>query len=252
MHIYTVTNQKGGCGKTTTAVALASILTSLGYKTLFIDTDAQCNSTRTFGAKIDGVATLYDLILDDDPCTIEEAIQHTQYCDVIASDPQLIKADEMLANTAGAFFRLRDALASLKGYDYVVMDTNPSTKTTLYNALVAADSVVAPILPDEYSLEGLQQVLDLIVGLKQYNPGLVFEGVLLVRFRSYITVDRIVRDGLVKSAGAAGIRLFDTCIREDVKTKEAQVAHMPLLYYSKSCNAEKDYEAFVQELLGRR
>ncbi|HAL60516.1 MAG TPA: hypothetical protein DCP64_14430, partial [Sarcina sp.] len=85
--IITLANQKGGIGKTTTATCLAAILNEWGHKTLLIDTDVQCNSTDTYRAATEDVATLYDLILDDDPCTVQEAIQHTEAGDIIASDP---------------------------------------------------------------------------------------------------------------------------------------------------------------------
>ena len=96
MKIYVVANQKGGIGKTTTATALASVLSKKGKKVLFVDADKQGNSSDTYKAKIDGVATLYDVLLDDDRIEISEAIQHTSNGDIVASDPLLRKADKIL------------------------------------------------------------------------------------------------------------------------------------------------------------
>ena len=119
MEVICIANQKGGIGKTTTATALASILAEQGKKTLLIDADPQGNSTDTYRAISKDTATLYDVILDrDDPLPIAEAIQHTEIGDIVASDPELKKADITLANDAAALYILREALEELKGYDY--------------------------------------------------------------------------------------------------------------------------------------
>ena len=113
--VICIANQKGGIGKTTTATALASILASQGKKTLLIDADPQGNSTDTYRAISKDMATLYDVVLDrDDPLPIAEAIQKTEIGDIVASDPELKKADITLANDAAALYILKEALEELK------------------------------------------------------------------------------------------------------------------------------------------
>ena len=144
MKTIIVANQKGGIGKTTTATAVASILNAKGYKTLLIDADQQGNSSDTYRAAIEGSATLFDVLLDEERISLEEAIQHTESGDIVASDPLLRKADEILNGDPEGLYRFQDALDQLKGYDFVIVDTAPSLNSILYNCLVAADDVLIP------------------------------------------------------------------------------------------------------------
>ena len=139
MKVYVIANQKGGIGKTTTATALASILAERGYRTLFIDADKQGNSSDTYRADIEGVPTLYDVLLDDDRIPLADAIQATLCGDIVASDPLLRKADKILYDDVEGLYRLQDALQNLKGYDYVVIDTNPSIDAMLKSCLIACE-----------------------------------------------------------------------------------------------------------------
>ena len=119
---------------------------------MFIDADKQGNSSDTYKAKIDGVATLYDVLLDDDRIEISEAIQHTSNGDIVASDPLLRKADKILYDDIDGVFRLDDTLKKLNGYDYVVIDTNPSIDAILKSCLIACDEVIIPVTADRYAL----------------------------------------------------------------------------------------------------
>ncbi|MDD6504904.1 MAG: AAA family ATPase, partial [Lachnospiraceae bacterium] len=155
--VFVVANQKGGIGKTTTATNLAGILSKKG-KTLLIDADPQGNSTSTYEAKIQDVATLYDVIIDSERLPIDEAIQHTPNGDIVASDPLLAKAEKLLDGDVDGFYRLKDALEELEGYKYIVIDTAPSLNVILYNCLIAADKVIIPVTADSYALQGIQQL----------------------------------------------------------------------------------------------
>src|SRR5699024_9009601 len=183
MKIYVVANQKGGIGKTTTATALASVLSKKGKKVLFVDADKQGNSSDTYKAKIEGVATLYDVLLDDDRIEISEAIQHTSNGDIVASDPLLRKADKILYDDIDGVFRLDDTLKKLNGYDYVVIDTNPSIDAILKSCLIACDEVIIPVTADRYALQGLSQLHEAITSIKRrQNTDLNIAGLLLIKY----------------------------------------------------------------------
>ena len=253
MKVLTFANQKGGVGKTTTAVSFASILSAKGYKTLLIDTDIQCNSSDTYRAVIEDTCTLYDLLLATPPCTLEEAIQHTEFGDIIASDPQLAVADSKLQGTPDGFFKLRDAIDKLEGYDYVIIDTNPTVNMMLYNALTVTDDIIIPITADRYAVGGLAELTNSMVTVKKYqNPKLNVAGMLLVRFNERYTFNKNVRESLSELAAQIGTKLFDTHIRESTKCHESQGARMPLIHYAPKCTTEIDYEAAVDEYLGKK
>ncbi len=247
--VFVVANQKGGIGKSTTATNLAGIL-GRKAKTLLIDADPQGNSTSTYEAKIEDVATLYDVIIDSDKLPISEAIQHTDNGDIVASDPLLVKAEKMLDGDLEGFYRLKDALDGLEGYEYVVIDTAPSLNIILYNCLIAADKVIIPVTADSYAMQGIQQLYDTIMSVKRrQNRDLTIAGLLLVRYSGRSNLEREIRDSIETTARQMNTRLFNTVIRECVKTKEAQEAKKLLIDYAPKCNTCLDYMDFAKELL---
>lgn len=247
--VFVVANQKGGIGKTTTATNLAGILSKKG-KTLLIDADPQGNSTSTYEAKIQDVATLYDVIIDSERLPIDEAIQHTPNGDIVASDPLLAKAEKLLDGDVDGFYRLKDALEELEGYKYIVIDTAPSLNVILYNCLIAADKVIIPVTADSYALQGIQQLYDTIMSVRRrQNPGLSIAGLLLVKYSGRSKLDQSTRELIAKEASDMGTKLFNTTIRECVKTKEAQEKKKLLIDYAPKCNTCLDYMEFTKELL---
>lgn len=249
MKIFVVANQKGGIGKTTTATNLAGILSKKG-KTLLIDADPQGNSTSTYEAEIKDVATLYDVMIDSDKLPINEAIQHLENGDIVASDPLLTKAEKMLDGDVEGFYRLKDAIDELDGYDYVVIDTAPSLNVILYNCLIAADEVVIPLTADAYAIQGISQLYDTIMAVKRrQNPALKIAGLLLVKYAGRSNLEKTTREEISEQAQRMGTKLFATAIRECVKTKEAQDKQMLLIDYAPKCNTMVDYMEFVDELL---
>lgn len=247
--VFVVANQKGGIGKTTTATNLAGILSKKG-KTLLIDADPQGNSTSTYEAKIQDVATLYDVIIDSDRLPIDEAIQHTPNGDIVASDPLLAKAEKLLDGDVDGFYRLKDALEELEGYKYIVIDTAPSLNVILYNCLIAADKVIIPVTADSYALQGIQQLYDTIMSVRRrQNPGLSIAGLLLVKYSGRSKLDQSTRELIAREASDMGTKLFKTTIRECVKTKEAQEKKKLLIDYAPKCNTCLDYIDFTKELL---
>lgn len=249
--VFVVANQKGGIGKSTTATNLAGILGQKA-KTLLIDADPQGNSTSTYNAKIEDVATLYDVIIDSDKLPISEAIQHTENGDIVASDPLLVKAEKMLDGDLEGFYRLKDALDDLDEYKYIVIDTAPSLNIILYNCLIAADKVIIPVTADSYAIQGIQQLYDTIMSVKKrQNKDLSIAGLLLVRYSGRSNLERETRENIEKTAKQMGTKLFKTVIRECVKTKEAQEYKKLLIDYAPKCNTCIDYIDFAKELTRR-
>lgn len=247
--VFVVANQKGGIGKSTTATNLAGILGKKA-KTLLIDADPQGNSTSTYEAKIEDVATLYDVMIDSDKLPISEAIQHTDNGDIVASDPLLVKAEKMLDGDVEGFYRLKDAIENLSDYKYIVIDTAPSLNIILYNCLIAADKVIIPVTADSYAMQGIQQLYDTIMAVKRrQNRDLTIAGLLLVRYSGRSNLERDTRDSIEQSAKQMGTKLFKTVIRECVKTKEAQEQKKLLIDYAPKCNTCLDYLDFTKELL---
>lgn len=246
--VYVVANQKGGIGKTTTATNLAGILSKKG-KTLLIDADPQGNSTSTYQAEVDDVATLYDVMIDSDKLPLEDAIQHMENGDIVASDPLLSKAEKILDGDVEGFYRLKDAIEELEGYEYIVIDTAPSLNVILYNCLIAAHQVIIPVTADAYAMQGIRQLYDTIMAVKRrQNPALTIAGLLLVKYGGRSNLERTTREDIEAQAEQMGTRLFATAIRECVKTKEAQEKKMLLIDYAPKCNTMLDYLEFVKEL----
>lgn len=249
MVVYVVANQKGGIGKTTTATNLAGILGKRG-KTLLIDADPQGNSTSTYDAQVTDCATLYDVIIDSDKLPLEDAIQHMPNGDIVASDPLLAKAEKMLDGDVEGFYRLKDAIDMLDGYDYVVIDTAPSLNIILYNCLIAADKVIIPVTADSYAMQGMDQLNETINAVKRrQNRNLKVEGLLLVKYSGRSNLEKETKTAIEEHAVKMGTKLFNTTIRECIKTKEAQENKKLLIDYAPKCNTCVDYIAFVDELI---
>lgn len=245
--IIAVTNQKGGIGKTTTALALAEGLKLKGYKVLFIDMDPQCNSTDTYQAQTANVGTLYDLLLHGDP----DVIQHTELGDIIAGDKLLKDADKQIVGPS-ANFRLRKGLETIAPkYDYIIMDTGPALSVLLINALTAADSCVIPLTADRYGLQGLTDLQANIRDVKEYtNPRLEVDGLLLIKFSGRLNTEKAVMDSIDGYARMFGSQIYVAKIRQTNAVQQAQLARQGLFTYAPDCTAAEDYREFVEEFVG--
>ena len=244
--VIAVANQKGGIGKTTTSLAIAAILQSRENRVLYIDADPQCNGTDTYRAEIDGVGTLYDLLVVGDT----DCIQHTPNGDIIAGDPLLKEATKLLEGVAAAY-KLREGLKEIAPqYDYIILDTPPALSILLTNALTAADRVVIPLTPDRYGLQGLMQLYDTIKDIRQYtNAKLKVDGLLLVKYSDRTNLAKGIASSLPEYARLFGTRIYNTKIRESVKVREAQVKQMSLFEWAPFCTTAEDYIMLVEELL---
>ena len=248
--IICVGNQKGGIGKTTTATNLAAMLNKRGKKTLLIDADAQGNSSDTYRAEIEGMSTIYDLLLEEEKPDINDIIQKTEIGDIIPSDPLLREADTKLpvSDTEG-YTVLKEALSKLKGYEYVIIDTNPALNMPFKNALVAADTLIIPLTTSRYAITALDDLMQTIDDAKILNDKLKVSGILLINYKATTNIAKDTHKELINFATKMDTKLFETVIRACVKVEEAQAVRTTLDKYSPRCNATKDYEKFVDELI---
>lgn len=245
--VMTIANQKGGVGKTTTAVSIASALQMKNYRVLLIDTDPQCNSTDTYRAEHKGCATLYDLLGKTE--AVNDVIQTTEFGDIIASDPLLTKADIEYTKT-GREYLLEEAIAPIKKlYDYIVIDTSPSLGILLINALTASDGIIIPIIADRYSLQGLESLNDTIISTQKYtNSDLKIFGLLVTMYQGNTIISKEVMKILPEFENIFNVKAFDTKIRMTTKVKESTGARTPLINYDKNNIATQDYITLIEEI----
>lgn len=244
--IIAIANQKGGIGKTTTALALTDLLNAQGKKTLYVDMDPQCNGTDNFRAKVEGEGTLYDLLVHGDT----DCIQYTDRGDIIAGDP-LLKDDEKYLTGVAAPYKLKKGLEKIMDlYEYIILDTRPALSVLLTNALTAADKVIIPLTPDRFGLQGLTQLHDTILGVKEFtNPALKVDGLLLVKYNGRTNLGKDIRSSLPKYAELYETRVYDTAIRESIKTREAQAAQESIFTWDPGCTTAEDYRSLLKEII---
>lgn len=246
--IYTVTNQKGGTGKTTTALALAAGLFRKGKRVLAIDLDAQGNMSYTMQAK-PGSGTALGVLLGE--LQAVDAVQQLgSGPDIIPASKIFSSADALITET-GKEYRLKEALEPLRAsYDYIVIDTPPAVGILTINALTAADAVIIPAQADIYSIQGVQQLAATIAPVRKYtNPGLKIAGILLTRYsaRSILSRDAATLAGRV--AASLNTKVFKTAIREGIAIKEAQISRQDIFTYAPKSKAASDYAAWIEEVL---
>lgn len=246
MEIITIISRKGGTSKTTTAWALGAGLMKKRKKVLFIDLDSQNNLTFGLNASNEGL-TAFEVLTGK--ATATEAIQHTAQGDIIAGKEDLATADNVIDKT-GKEYRLKEALESVKGYDYIVIDTPAQLGILTINALTASNSCIIPVQADIYSLQGIGQLNETIEAVTKYcNKALTIKGILLTRFNGRAIISKDIQANLNEIAGELNTKLFKTPIRESIAVKEAQAMKQDLFTYAPRANATKDYEAFINEFL---
>lgn len=242
-----VINQKGGVGKSTTALAIGAGLSLKDYSVLFIDLDAQGNLSYTLGADTKGYNAMGVL---ERPETAKEEIQHTPQGDIIASSPKLAGADKLLEET-GKEYRLKEALESLQGaYDYIIVDTPPALGILTVNALTACTGAIIPAQADIYSLQGIGQLNSTIETVKKYcNPSLSIMGIVITRFNGRSIIRREVAEMLERTADQLHTKLYSSKIRECTALVEAQATKQNIYSYAPRSNATADYKALVDEII---
>ena len=253
--IITVTNQKGGTGKTTTAAALLSWYATYS-RALGVDLDPQCNLTLATGARSSNRTALGLLTGEAEPRDTIQATNYTEEngsAECVAGSPALSSADVIFSEDIGKPYKLREALSELRSeYDHIIIDSPPALGVLSVNALTAADWLIIPVGADVFSVQALAQLSDTIEQVRRYtNPALKVAGLLLTRHNSRANISRDLRTVLEREAERLHTRVFDTAIRETVTIKQAQATQRGIFQIDPNGSttaAAADYLEFIKEL----
>jgi chromosome partitioning protein len=249
--VYAIANQKGGVGKTTTAVNVAACIAEAGYETLIVDVDPQGNATTGLGASRNGSTPgLYDVL--GGSVAAQDAIRPTgiDRLSLLASTPDLAGATMELPRLPGSETRLRDALAGIRErFAFTLLDCPPSLGPLTVNALVAADRVIVPVQTEYFALEGLAGLLDTLSLIqRELNPRLTVAGMLLTMHDSRTKlgqdVEREVREHFPTL-------VFDTVIPRNVRLGEAPSYGRPVIHHDPHCAGSEAYFALAKEVASR-
>jgi len=247
--IFSTVNQKGGVGKTTTAVNLATFFATFGAKVLLVDMDPQGNASSGFGFDKDKLERcVYDVVIEGDP--VSEITQETRISGlyVVPSTPRLAGAEVELVSESSRELKLKSALEQVRdNYDFIIIDCPPSLSLLTVNALAASDEVIIPIQCEFYALEGLSQLTKTIDMVREsINPGLKIRGIVLTMHDSRTLlsdeVENEVRDHF-------GKKVFKTVVPRNVRLAEAPSFSMPILFYDPTSKGALAYENLARELM---
>ena len=260
--IVAIANQKGGVGKTTTAINLSAALAEEGKKILVVDIDPQGNCTSGFGVdKNNQENTIYELLLDD--CTINECIVRKvmEGIDLIPSNVNLAASEIELIGIPRKEFILRDALDYIKDdYDYIVMDCPPSLNVLTVNAMVAADSVIVPIQCEYYALEGLSQLIHTINLVKaRLNRKLDIEGIVFTMFDARTNLSAQMFDARTNLSAQVvenvkehvEQHIYETVIPRNIRLAEAPSYGEPITVYDRRSSGAEAYRALAKEVIAK-
>lgn len=247
--VIAVTNQKGGVGKTTTAVNTAAGIAKLGKKVLLVDIDPQGNATSGVGVDKRSVRySSYSVIVDNVPA--EDAIVHTKFdaLDVLPSGIELAAAEIELVEAEHREAKLKNALAMVKAsYDFIFIDCPPSLGLITTNAFCAADTLLVPIQPEYYALEGLSQLMSTVRKIKRrYNQYLDIEGVLLTMYDGRLNLTQQVVEEVKRFFPR---KVFSTVIPRGVRLSEAPSFGTPIMYFDRSCKGAVSYMELCEEII---
>lgn len=250
--IIAIANQKGGVGKTTTAINLASCLAEIGKEILVIDIDPQGNTTSGFGLDKDEIEnTVYELMLDE--CTIKESmikVENIEHLTIIPSNVNLAGAEIELLGINEKEYILKNAVDYIKDdYDFIIIDCPPSLSLLTINALTAANTALIPIQCEYYALEGLNQVLKTVnLVQKKLNPELEVEGVVFTMYDSRTNLSLEVVENVKEHLNE---NIYKTIIPRNVRLAEAPSYGMPINMYDSRSTGAENYRLLAAEVISR-
>ncbi|WP_312700025.1 AAA family ATPase [Sedimentibacter sp.] len=248
--IISVTNQKGGVGKTTTTNAIAAGYKLKGFKVLCVDLDPQANLSFSTGAETEDCSTVYEILKRE--ATASSSIQEMESFDIISSNI-LLSGIELEFTQTGREYLLREALSSVRdNYDYIFLDTPPALSILTVNAFTASDYIIIPMLADIFSLQGIAQLSETIDRVRKYcNPNIKVEGIVLTKFNMRTILSREIKGTAELIAEKLNTGILNTTIRSSVAVMEAQTNQQDIYNYSPKNGAAKDYMDLVEELIER-
>ena len=247
--VIAIANQKGGVGKTTTAVNLGASLAASEKKTLILDCDSQANTTSSLGFPKDPARrTLYQAIILGEPLERIAIDGQIEGLDLVPSDKNLVGASVELVGMENREYKLRDALKSIRDkYEFILIDCPPTLDLLTLNALAACDSVIVPIQCEYLAIEGVSELLDTLMRLRRtINPSLAIEGILLTMYDDRTTLSKQVAADLRSFFGA---QVFETVIPRNVRLAEAPSHGMPVIFYDIHSKGAEAYIQLAKEVI---
>jgi len=254
MKIITVTNQKGGVGKTTSVISIGAGLMRRGYSVLFIDLDAQCNLSYVFGADYSAGHGSEIIIAGEAREGADKAIQKTEQGDVIPATETLAGVAAVIIDEDDRAIRLKESIDRMTAkYDFILIDTPPGVSVLTINALIAADGCIIPaMVEDAFSLQGIGQLNRTLKEIKQVNPTLQVLGILLTHCGTRTrptSIERIVTGMIEQTARQSHIKVYKTKICKRTALFESNATQRNIFDYDNESKSAAEYDCLIQEIL---